>query len=1027
MSQMIHKFFIRSSDIIIHLRNDEGSRDVSKIDYAHDESNRDACGYSNRLDDNDNTAQSFDRNKYIPTAPDLSPNSKPTREETENRNIATDMQTNKRNSENPERTLKPDVWFNLKTFSNAPTPRSVYLPWENKDITLLPPMIVETVLDLTGLTDYEQISIDANILNTKKKTEIVLERWLIKLDLDKYDNDTIDLQHIYMEITVLFRCLYTLVGLLPTSDLVASELSSRITTKISDGSKALTSKGRYGLSRPLIPDKPEIDIVQSKNLSPIMTPIGALELSVSYRQNCNFNISENKNLSNKINQSSPKDIIKYTDTGSKHNNNVEHHTIVSPNIGNIKFRTSSTSINSQTSKRRPSGRSVSIFKTGSIASSSSPPPQQPHSFQANSQSHTISYPIPVKRNDSASSVHFFNNSGDKHEINMNSNNALVASISSKFASSVGSKFKNHSLSRNNSVERQLMVGNNFTPSSNPVLQNLKAKNKHFTSSYSDMDPNNSLYLDDDLNSFMKLLDSKPDLRVSNNSPTVYDDSLSNFRSLKKNNDLFIDSPLKSSFIYSRSTSPSSPPKPPPLIDEQTTLDSTVKLLLDNKQQLRNNNQNQTYMTSAPITCSNSNTGLVQNTGLICSSVSSANNQISNNFGYQDRTDAVFSRIRTSSKCSRDSRESRGSRGSRGSKESHNSRGSVGFIHGPLVASSTSYSPTFASNTANPLTGQSVHSVLKASAISGTTGAVATGISSSLINSNCNADLEKSQLKPLFSNGVSNKNMERGISIPETSSSPRNTTNVPASIEMAKCGSGGKAHSLLRSLSISASTTAGPGIFSRSRTGSGASVTSNNLRAILQNSLKNESFSRNMESRSSITKRNGHITPDQLKDMSYGQHVFESDDDEEDGEEDVDYKPRHQIVGEEDKNVRDRKTSADRIKVGNASGTKMSDKNPKGLSEHKNNDYDSKADKIKSQPSRDKKPRSSLGNVLNNMKHMQRRQSNQFGIAGSFAGPVTLPPGIDRFGEQYNDCNTFGDDDDDDDDLLFEMSDMTSNK
>ena len=97
------------------------------------------------------------------------------------------------------------------------------------------------------------------------------------------------------------------------------------------------------------------------------------------------------------------------------------------------------------------------------------------------------------------------------------------------------------------------------------------------SSSSDIEINNSISLNDDLNNFMKLLESKPDLRISNNSSSIYEDSLSNFKDLKKNNDLFIDSSLKDSFAYSRSISSSTAPsRPPPMGGDENTHATTGK-------------------------------------------------------------------------------------------------------------------------------------------------------------------------------------------------------------------------------------------------------------------------------------------------------------------------------------------------------------------------------------------------------------------------------------------------------------------
>ncbi|GAV29266.1 hypothetical protein PMKS-002748 [Pichia membranifaciens] len=897
---------------------------------------------------------------------------------------------------------------------------------------MLPPMIVETVLDLSELSEHQKLFVDNDMINTKKKSEIVLERWLIKLDLENYDNDSMELPIIYKKTIVMFRCLYTLTRLLPASKLVDNDseklqsrkhLDFKVKTKILNGSKALTSKGRFGLSRPLVPDKPDMDVVESKDLLPVLTPIGSLCLSVSYRKNCNFRIQDTRDKDEVFQPENAEDPVYQAnfshtnnintdmnrtantsakDSSTTANVNIDYQS-TSP-IGNLKFRASSTSINSQSSRRRMSTRSVSIFKTGSMASSSPPNTNLLHNNSVSpnhvmNSSFANSNPIPVKRVDSTSSVHFYNNSAERNENNTNPNVALITSTSSKFPSSFGSKFRSGS-SRNNSLEGHLTVGNNnFAPSSNPILQNFKSKNKFFTSSFSDMDPNNSLYLDDDLNNFMKLLDSKPDLRISNNSSVIFEDSLSNFKSLRKHNDLFSDSPLKESLAFSRSAS-SSPSKPPPLItyNDQTTLDSTVKLLLDNKQNFESDNKSNSYISSAPINFPRSHTTFPHsNTNVSNSSNNMTFGSLDRNIGYENS----FSRARAESKGSRDSRDSHGSRGS---------RGSTGILHGQLVTSA-SYSPHSPLGTSSQVASHSIHSILKASATSGTSGAVATGINTAMeSNNDPNKQLSDSSYDRI---GVNREKMER-ISPSPTSSLPRNLT-------MNRAGSaGGRAHSLLRSLSVSSGVNSGPipGSYyayqPRSRTGSSGSITGSHLRNVLHSSLRNEGY------KSRQSNKDGNITPEQLKDMSYGQRVFESEDEADDNEE-----------AENGENLKSKSSSESGVSGERDSAFVLHSSDEvksverTGNSDSANNRVNNKGNEATTMQ---RGSRGSLNNILTNMKNMQRRQSsgrsyNQLRLSGG-AGPVTLHP--DDVGYEHGEEDD-EDDEDEDDDLLFEMSDMTAIK
>lgn len=59
---------------------------------------------------------------------------------------------------------------------------------------------------------------------------------------------------------------------------------------------------------------------------------------------------------------------------------------------------------------------------------------------------------------------------------------------------------------------------------------------------SEQDPSNSLYMDEDLESFVKMLDSKPSLRLGatneKSASRIYGESLREFKQLQKSNELF---------------------------------------------------------------------------------------------------------------------------------------------------------------------------------------------------------------------------------------------------------------------------------------------------------------------------------------------------------------------------------------------------------------------------------------------------------------------------------------------------------
>ncbi|GMF00074.1 unnamed protein product [Ambrosiozyma monospora] len=131
----------------------------------------------------------------------------------------------------------------------------------------------------------------------------------------------------------------------------------------------------------------------------------------------------------------------------------------------------------------------------------------------------------------------------------------MTSTSSKFSSSFGNRFK--SSSRNNSIDSHVAGA-----LANPVLQNFRARNKSMSGS--PPDPSNSFYIDDDIDTFMRLIDSRPDLRFASsrgnasrynssglNVSSQVEDSLNNFKSMKKSNDQLFNN-FETSILGTRS-------------------------------------------------------------------------------------------------------------------------------------------------------------------------------------------------------------------------------------------------------------------------------------------------------------------------------------------------------------------------------------------------------------------------------------------------------------------------------------------
>lgn len=184
---------------------------------------------------------------------------------------------------------KPNRWFNLV----APTSQSLVgvdlAQWKELMPELCPPMILEVCLDLRGLAPHEVLEAlddtgSAHPVHRRNKQEVVLERWLVEFDAG--DGDEVELPLVYKQAIVLFRCLYALVRLMPCAQLVRAN-ALRVHTKVVDGRRTISSKGRIGLSKPLWESKAD-DHMGHKAFKPVATPVGTLRVLVAFRTQARF-------------------------------------------------------------------------------------------------------------------------------------------------------------------------------------------------------------------------------------------------------------------------------------------------------------------------------------------------------------------------------------------------------------------------------------------------------------------------------------------------------------------------------------------------------------------------------------------------------------------------------------------------------------------------------------------------------------------------------------------------------------------
>lgn len=201
---------------------------------------------------------------------------------------------------------KINKWFNLYMASlDDEGVRHELRAWKaHLDLTLFPPMIIETCLDLSQLSAHEHVVLEDDsksvwpVLEGELR-EIVVERWLIKFDCHSQPAaqnaaNTDELPLMYKQAIILLRTIYSLVRLLPSFKLrkLVCKPSSKnlaLVNHFLDGSQPVTSKNRIGLSKSIIPQHllGESHLTQ-RDFAPIVTSLGTLSVSVVYRNHYLF-------------------------------------------------------------------------------------------------------------------------------------------------------------------------------------------------------------------------------------------------------------------------------------------------------------------------------------------------------------------------------------------------------------------------------------------------------------------------------------------------------------------------------------------------------------------------------------------------------------------------------------------------------------------------------------------------------------------------------------------------------------------
>ncbi|KAI8887802.1 hypothetical protein K501DRAFT_35943 [Backusella circina FSU 941] len=175
---------------------------------------------------------------------------------------------------------KLNKWFNIVT-EDMPQLREELQYWKSaikqqQEESL--PMVIELFLEPTG---QEQ--------KKKKKKKIVLETWTLSLrhPLPEF---TVDLPNLYKRSLLFFRCLHSLVRLLPCYNLhrrnqmsdecsLSYRLSTELTTTSNTKDEELISFDRLLNTN---------DRIKAFQFSDVITPLGTLKLDLLYRDYCPF-------------------------------------------------------------------------------------------------------------------------------------------------------------------------------------------------------------------------------------------------------------------------------------------------------------------------------------------------------------------------------------------------------------------------------------------------------------------------------------------------------------------------------------------------------------------------------------------------------------------------------------------------------------------------------------------------------------------------------------------------------------------
>lgn len=446
-------------------------------------------------------------------------------------------------STTPAPTSRSNKWFNLNL--NAVTDtwlKHELQSWKSQAETfLLPPIVIETVLDFLQLSPRGVLMLEDDNNSSwvvaegdSKKQEVVVERWLIEFDRSAVTTGQDELPLIYKKAIIQLRVIFGMIYLLPTAKLrkhLAKGVAKGVSLKnrIVDVKAPVNTKTRIGLLKSIIPHEMLLTTshMTQRDFCPIESSLGTLRVSVAYRNNHKFKaqdreerLSDHFAISDKVRELSSGLASRQTKSPLPCSSLQFSEEL--PQKAKLKLVSIAPIVST-----RPS---IQPFRVGSL--SNSPPPQSPHggSFQSLSIERRVSI-TSNRLGSNASLAALLRNargstsasntptaaviSGSQSNIpafmgprlNSSSHGALLLddhgdglASTPRFSSSFGSRYSRR-----------------FSNTSNRVVSTTADPNVSFLGtsleSGSSGVPLSGLYADDDISSFVRMIDGKLDLRL----------------------------------------------------------------------------------------------------------------------------------------------------------------------------------------------------------------------------------------------------------------------------------------------------------------------------------------------------------------------------------------------------------------------------------------------------------------------------------------------------------------------------------